>query len=189
VSRATEQRVSEGRAGLAHTVRVRPLQIAKAVGAAVTFAATATGLIFGLWPALKPVEPPATKGATLTAVTLDRATRGQYLDRSFLGRSGYGPAQLERPGELISFDFKIKGYLDKRLPLRWQLVDARTGDQVAESRDLFIIPVANDDQNSWSIWVPLPRGRSRRFFVEIELLDERAAVPLGRVRSDRFGGT
>jgi hypothetical protein len=191
VTGSTEQReprARDGRRGSLDTLRRRPVQIAKALATAVTFAATGTGLIFGLWPALKPDAPPATRRATLTNVTLDHIRFGQYLDRKALSRSGYPRAQLERPGALVSFDFNIRGYRNKDLPLQWQLVDATSGDQVARSRDLLITPEANEEQNSWPVWVPVPRGRSRRFFVEIELFDDRGAVPLGRIRTDRFGG-
>jgi hypothetical protein len=146
-----------------------------------------TGLIFGLWPALQPSEPPTIKGAILTNVTVDHVSFGQYLDRIALIRSPYPPAQLERPGALVGFDFNIKGYRNKVLPLQWRLIDAKTGDQVDRSRDLLLTPAANEDQNSWSVWVPIPRGRSRRFFVEVELLDDHG-YPLGRVRTDRFSG-
>jgi hypothetical protein len=159
------------------------------MGAVVTFAATMTGLIFGLWPTLRPVEPPATKGAALTNVTVDRVSFGQYLDRGAYSRSPFRRAQLQRRGALVGFDFNIKGYLHKHLPLRWQLLDARTGDQVAQSPDLFTTPRADEDQNSLLIWVPVPRARGRRFFVEIQLLDDRGAYPLGRIRTHRFSGT
>jgi hypothetical protein len=42
--------------------------------------------------------------------------------------------------------------------------------------------------NSWSIWVSVPPGRTRRFFVELELLDDRGTVPLERLRTRRFAG-
>jgi hypothetical protein len=187
VSGSTEQRVSERQAGALRTWRLGSAQVAKAVGATVTFAVTMTGVIFGLWPTLKPQEHPATRGATLTNRTVDHISFGQYLDRIALSRSPYPPAQLKRPGALVSFDFNIKGYRNKALPLQWRLVDARTGDQVQRLRDLIVTPAASEDQNSWSIWIRVPRGRSRRFFVEVELLDDQTH-PLTRIRTDRFRG-
>jgi hypothetical protein len=169
-------------------VRLRPVQLAKAVTAAVSFAATATALIFGVWPALKPDDPPVTKAATLTNVTLDRMTFGQYLDRIAQSHAGYRRPQLERAVAVVGLDFNIKGYRQQHLPLQWRIVDARTGDQLDQSRDLFLTPEAREDQARWSVWVPVPRGRDRRFFIEVELLDDRGVVPLGQVRSDYFGG-
>jgi len=171
------------------SLRLRPHQIAKAIAAVVTFAATMTGLIFGLWPTLKPTDPPATKGATLSIEAVDHVSFGQYLDRVRLSRSPYRPAQLEHRGVLVFFHVTVKGYLNKHLPLEWQLLDARTGDQVARSWGLSFIPRAGADNNSVPIWVPVPRGRDRRFFVEVQLLDNRRATPLGRARTNRFSGT
>jgi hypothetical protein len=148
-----------------------------------------TGLTFGLWPALKPEEPPASKGATLRNLTLEKLSFGQYLDRIAQSRSGWHPAQLDRQGALVSVDIEIEGYRNKRLPLRLQLIDSRTGEQVALSRERYVNPEANKDQGSYPIWVPLPRGRGRRFFVQIELLDDRGVVPLRHVRTHTFSGT
>jgi hypothetical protein len=181
--------VSRDEGGSLHGARPRPVQIAKAIAAVVTFAATMTGLIFGLWPTLKPTEPPATKGATLSNPTVDHISFGQYLDREAQPRSSFRSAQLEHRGALVGFDLNVKGYTDEKLPLKWQLFDARTGDQVGRWGDRFYIPRAGDDHNSLSIWVPVAHGRDRRFFVEIQLLDNRGAVPLGRLRTKRFSGT
>jgi hypothetical protein len=191
MSASTERQASGAsveQAASSHSGGLRPVQIVRAIGAAVTFAATVTGLIFGLWPALRPAEPPAAKGATLTNATVDRASFGQYLDRTGSSRSPFRPAQLDRRGALVGFDFNIEGYVGRDLPLRWQLIDARTGEQVRQSRDYFMTPSANEDKNSWWIWTPVPHRRGHRFFVEIQLLDDRAGVPLGRIRTDPFSG-
>jgi hypothetical protein len=192
MNKSTTQRTppaSEVQAGLFHRWRIKPTQIAKAVSAAVAFAATMTGLIFGLWPALKPAGAPTIKGATLNKVKIERMNFGQYLDRIPLSRSGYRQARLHRNGVRVSFNLDIKGYRTKHLPLQWQLIDARTGDRVAHSRDLFLTPEATEDQGAWRIWLSVPRGHERRFFVEVELLVDRQVAPLDQVRTRRFAGT
>jgi hypothetical protein len=88
----------------------------------------------------------------------------------------------------VEFDYAIAGYEGKRLPLRWQLVDARTADQVAQSEDIAIKAQAMADRGTWFVWVPLPRGRARRFFVQIQLYKPAGTVPLSRVRTARFAG-
>jgi hypothetical protein len=118
------------------------LWIAKVTAVVVTFAATMTGLIFGLWPSLTPTEPPATKRATLSNATVDHVSYGQYLERAGFSRSSHRPAQLKPRGVLVAFDLNVKGYLNERLPLHWQLIDVPTGDQLNESRDLFYVPKA-----------------------------------------------
>ena len=192
MNNSTTQRTpptSEHPAGSFHSLRIRPTQIAKAISATAAFAATMTGLIFGLWPALKPEGPATIKGATLSKVEVDRMDYGQYLDRIVRSRSGYRPARLHRHGVLVTFHFDITGYRTRHLPLQWQLIDARTRDRVAHSRDLFLTPDATEDQGNWRIWLAVPRGHDRRFFVEVELLDDRQVVPLGQVRTQRFAGT
>jgi hypothetical protein len=192
MSASTQQRrssVSQEKAGALDKPWPGPVQLAKAIAAFATFAATMSGLIFGLWPTLKPAEPPATKGASLSNATVDQVSFAQYLDRVTQSRSPYRPAQLQSRGAVVTFDLNVKGYPDKRLPLQWQLIDARTGGQVGQSRDLSFVPTATDDHNSLLIWMPVPRGRNRRFFVEILLLDAGGVIPLGRIRTHRFSTT
>lgn len=154
----------------------------------IAVAATATTLILGGEPGV-PDRPPATKGGSLTIKTLDRVSFGQYLDRIDATRSDYPRAQLQQIGTLVGLDIKVAGYSDKRLPLRWRILDARTGDEVQQSQeDRYYIPHAREDNNSWPIWVPLPRGRDRQFFVEFELFDDRGATPLDQARTDRLTG-
>jgi hypothetical protein len=135
-------------------------------------------------------EPSRTKAATLSNPTLDRnISFGQYLDRKEISRVPYQAAELRRRGAFLAFDFKIEGYKGKRLPLQWQLIDARTGDQLRESKDVALHPDAETDQASWDFWVPVPRGADRRFFVQLQLYNDRGSVPIGRLRTATFGGS
>jgi hypothetical protein len=144
------------------------------------------GIFFMLWPSLRPDDTPATKAARLSNPTLDRnISFGQYLDRKKLSRKPYQPEQLARRGAYLLFDFRVQGYEGKRLPLRWQLVDARTGDQVDQSSDISIRPDADTDQASWDFWVPFPHGH-RRLYVQLQLYDEDGTVPIGRLRTAEY---
>ena len=142
-------------------------------------------LLLALKPLLDGSAP--VKAAELRNATLDRdISFGQYLDRKHMSRESYTAPLLARQGALVTFDFRIEGYKDKRLPLRWQLFDAQTGDQTKQGSDVSIIPTADIDQASWDFWVPVPRGDDRRYFVQLQLYDDREAVPIGWLRTATF---
>jgi hypothetical protein len=168
--------------------RLRALpRVARAIAAIVGFLATAIGIVFGLWPSLKPDPPPTDRGATLSDAQVDAGmTFGQYLDRIEQSRGPYGKADLARSGAFVEFDFSVRGYKDKPLPLRWQLVEARSGVQLDQSRDLRLEPEVSTDAGSWNVWVPVPR-RARRMYVQIQLYNPAGTVPIGRVRTTEFG--
>jgi hypothetical protein len=171
--------------------RERLLGSARAISAVVAFIGMLLGVIFVLWPSLIPPSPPATKSATLQELTLDQnVTFGQYLDRIEQSRAPYEPNTLARRGALVEFEFVITGYRDKRLALRWQLINAETRDQIDRSRDILIAPSATTERGTWNVWVPNPKRRSRRLYVQLQLYDDRAGgSPIARLRTPRFTST
>jgi hypothetical protein len=161
-------------------------RVARAIAGAVGCAATILGVVFVLWPSLKPEAPPTDRGARLShAQVAPDLTFGEYLDRIEQSRRPYGPAVLGRRGAYVEFDFSVRGYKGKELPLRWQLLDARTGAQLDHSRALRIEPAVNTDAGSWNVWTPLPPG-TRRMYVEIQLYNDAGTVPIGRIRTPDF---
>lgn len=157
----------------------------RGIVAAVGFAATVIGLIFVLWPSLKPEPPPADRGATLSNAQVEPGmTFGEYLDRIGQSRRPYDRTVLAQRGAYVEFDFSVRGYKDKRLPLGWQLLDARLGAPLGQSRALRVIPQADRDAGSWNVWIPLRRS-ARRMYAQIALYND-AGVPIGRVRSPLF---
>jgi hypothetical protein len=159
---------------------------ARAIAGMVGFAATVMGALFVLWPSLKPQAPPTDRGATFSHAQVEPdLSFGEYLDRIEQSRGPYGPADLARRGAYVEFDFSVRGYKDKELPLRWQLIDARTGAQLDHSRDLRIKPLVATDAGSWNVWIALP-PRARRLYVQVQLYDDGGTVPIGRVRTPTF---
>jgi hypothetical protein len=181
--RDTHERFASGLAVL--------LGSAGSMSALVAFIGTGLGIVLVLWPSLTPEGRPATQSATLEKLTLDRkVTFGQYLDRIKLSRTPFKANQLARRGALLKFDFIITGYRDKRLQLRWQLIDADSGEQLDQSSDILITARATTDRGTWDVWVPNPKRRYRRLFVELAFYDDRPnGVPLGRLRTPLFAST
>jgi hypothetical protein len=167
-------------------MRSLPVRIARWVSAVVGFVATLLGVIFVLFPAIKPQGPPPTKHASLTNPTPEQLSWAQYLDRMELDRKPYDASALRRRGIVVGFDYAVDGYRNKRLPLRSQLIDARRGDQLRHSRDTLLVPEASTDGGAWSVWVPLPRRTVPRAYVELQLFEDSGRVPIARVRTRQF---
>jgi len=166
-------------------LRVLP-RVGRGIASALGLAATVIGIVFVLWPSLKPDPPPVDKGASLSHAQVDPGlTFGQYLDRIEQSRGPYGPDLLARRGAFVEFDFSVRGYKDKHLPLRWQLLDARTGIQLDHSSDLRVTPDVNTDAGSWNAWIPLPPA-AHRVYVQIQLYNDAGTVPIGRIRTPPF---
>jgi hypothetical protein len=157
--------------------------IVQGVTGAVALAGAITGLVFAFWPSIRPSAPPAEKSATLDQLAADEViTRRQYFDRAQLPSTGFQPKQLARRGLYVTFDLAIDGYKGKKLPLRWELVNATTGNQTADSESTLFKPLADSDKASWQEWIPLPSGR-HRYVVYVRLYDPTARVPLASQRS------
>ena len=186
MSAADDRAPPEARGSHEPNLRSLPVRIARWTSALVGFVAALLGVLFVLFPALKPEGPAPTKGAMLSNPVREMLSWGQYLDRKDLDRSPYDDAALRRPGIFVEFDYAIEGYKDQALPLRWQLIDARGGDQLGKSRDTQIVPEAATDKASWDVWVPLPRRHVQRVFVQLQLFEQRGTVPIGRLRTPAF---
>jgi hypothetical protein len=79
-------------------LRVLP-RVGRGIASAVGLTATVIGIVFVLWPSLKPDPPPVDKGASLSHAQVDSGLSfGQYLDRIEQSRKPYGPADLARRG-------------------------------------------------------------------------------------------
>jgi hypothetical protein len=179
----------QGEAAVDAVLRALPVRVARWTSAVVGFVATLLGVVFVLFPAIKPEGPPATKRASLSNPAVASLSWAQYLDRMDLDRAPYDASALRRRGVFVEFDYSIDGYRNKALPLRWQLIDARRGEQLRHSRDTLIVPEARTDAGTWSVWVPLPRRRVTRAYVELQLYEDSGQVPIGRVRTAPFAAS
>jgi hypothetical protein len=163
------------------------IRVAKAVAAIVAFCGTLLGIIFVLWPSLKPEGPSPTRRVALSELTLERpVTFGAYMRRINQPSGGLERAVLERRGALVSFHFVIEGYKDRALPVAWQLIDARSGEPIDANKDIRLTPEARKDSGTWPVWVPLPSGRPRHVFIEIQLFEPRGVVAVRTLRTKEF---
>jgi hypothetical protein len=164
------------------------LSLVTKISGAATAISAVLGVVFILWPQLKPEPPPPVKSAQLAKLTVDRkVTFGQYLDRFDLPKDAFSANQLARQGVFLQFRIETTGFKGKELPLKWELFDAKSGNQVGESKSTFVEPGANTDSLSWHAWVPLP-GRKGPFFVLVQLLNEKGIIPLDRLQTRPFPG-
>lgn len=163
------------------------LRISKAIAALVAFTGTVLGIIFLLWPSLKPEPPSPTHRVALSELKLERpVTFGAYLRRIHQDPGGLEDAVLNERGALVSFDFVIEGYKKRSLPLTWQLIEANGGDVLKENRDITLKPEVTKDSANWAAWVPLPRGHRRRVFIEVILYEPRGVIAMKTLRTGTF---
>jgi hypothetical protein len=156
------------------------------VAAAVGIVSGLVGLMFVLLPNLQPEPPARHKGVKLTRLDFQpRLTFRQYLQRVDQPATSFTPERLSQPGAFLEYRFVITGYKGQRLPVRYELIDASSGDQVAEARPFTIEPLAAQDSGTWHAWVPLPR-RARRLFVILQVFQPEGVVPLDRLRTASF---
>ena len=102
---------------------------------------------------------------------------GDFCRRRGLPCDGYNSADLQRPGNVVSYTVEAVGYAGKELAVRWSMYDAETRARVAEPAlndqdgwpDGLYTPAAERDRNSGELWVPLP-PMAGEFFVRLELL-------------------
>ena len=100
-------------------------------------------------------------------------------------------AFLQRRGLLIEFDYEAEGFRGKRLPIQWELVDAKTNDRVAGDDAVGIKPSTNHEAAKWFVWVPAPKA-GRRYYVTVTIYQPRKGevdVPLADFDTAEFSGT
>jgi hypothetical protein len=185
-SRRTSRRRRRRFAGAAGAKSV--VALVTQVGAVAGAIGAVLGVVFVLLPSLKPEPPPAEKRADIGVLKVERPiTYAQYLQRTGLPGGDYGTSYLRRQGLFVQFDVSIVGYKGKRLPLRWSLYEADSGDEVSEAKGTTLRADAATDRATWHIWAPLPRRRGR-FFLLIQLFDPKGVVPLDRAQTEPFSG-
>jgi len=116
------------------------------------------GLVFLLFPDLRPDPTPDESSATLSQPTLEQpVTFGQYLDRVESPRDPYTPEQLAEGGAFVVLQVEIKGYNGERLPTRWYVLDTGTHEIVNQQSRRYVFEPDRDVATfSWPVWAAVP---------------------------------
>jgi hypothetical protein len=85
---------------------------------------------------------------------------------------------------LLELELTVKGYRKQALPLKWELIDADTGEQVGESQSTIFRPEVDDDTGVWPVWIPLPTPGNYR--VRVVLARRGHVVPLASLETPPF---
>lgn len=166
-----------------------------AIGVAVAIVVGVVGLVFDLWPDLKP-DPRTENRAELEVAAVDHGitvdewlkertfTEEAYLrERDRYLNQGPGPKPneadlegiLELKGLRASVACTIHGFEDRSVNLRWSLYDAREqrrvdNDNFSNVLAVRLKPSAPADSVVADVWVPEPPRRGR-YFLRAALYD------------------
>ena len=168
-----------------------PLVYVGQAAGVVALIASVVGLLFVFKPGWKP-EPPPDVG---TLKIVDSSVRqpvtfGRYLERVRLPPMDMTKAFLQRRGLLVEFDYEAEGFRGKRLPIQWELVDAKTNERVVADDAVGIEPSTNHEAAKWFVWVPAPDA-GRRYYVTVTIYQPRKGdvdLPLADFDTAEFDG-
>jgi hypothetical protein len=187
-----EEPAGQGRNPLAYFFKKRnPLVYVGQAAAVVGLIGGVVGLLFIFKPGWKPQPPPDVGTLKIVESSVRQpVTFGRYLERVRLPPLGLTKAYRQRRGLLIEFDYQAAGFRGKRLPMQWELVDAKTNDRVRGNDAVGITPSTNNEAAKWFVWVPAPEA-GRTYYVTVTLYQPRKGdvdVPLADFDTPEFAG-
>jgi hypothetical protein len=180
------------RGPLAYFLKKRnPLAYVGQAAALVGLIGGIVGLVFVFKPGWKPQPAPDVGTLKITdSSIMQPVTFRRYLERVRLPAGDLTKAFLDRRGLLIEFDYQAAGFRGKRLPIQWELVDAKTnervivddpaGDDAGGNDAVGITPSTNNEAAKWFVWVPRPEA-GRAYYVTVTIYQPRKGdvdVPL-----------
>ncbi len=194
-----EEPAAKRKSPLAYFLQKRnPLVYVGQAAGIVALVASVVGLLFVFKPGWQPKPPPDIGTLKIVDSSVRQpVTFGRYLERVRLPPLGVTQAFRKRPGLLIEFDYEAAGFRGKRLPIQWDLVDAKTNDRVSVDDDdeggngaVAIMPSTNQEAAKWFVWVPAPEA-GRRYYVTVTIYQPRKGdveVPLADFDTAEFDG-
>ena len=161
------------------------------ISAIVGLIAGVLGLVFLVFPALRPEPAPDTGAVQVSDVRVRQPVSfGRYLKRLKLPPGQLTAEYLARRGVMIEFQTQIEGFKGKQLPLRWELNDAATNDVVDEDQAVTIKPSTNNEGRTWFVWAPAPETGGK-YYVTVTIYQPpkgEVDVPLEAFDSPEFTG-
>jgi hypothetical protein len=169
------------------------------LAAAVALAATVIGVLaaatavfdwFGEKVDPPPPPPPAEIDARVLRVYMRSPSERlvDYLRETNQSTAGLSKFEGAERGYVFNVRVRLQGNQDSRLPLRWSIIDANTGeplrDPIYNQTATVFQPRGPDHARTWPFWVPYP-PRKGRFFLRTTLLDEKRQ-PLDEAESKPF---
>jgi hypothetical protein len=172
--------------------KLNPLAHVGPAAAVVGLIASVVGLVFLFKPDLQPKPAPDIGSLKIVDSNVRQpVTFGRYLERVRSAPGTLTEETLRRRGLLVEFDFVAEGFRGKRLPIQWDLVDAKTNDRVSGDGALGITPSTNNDAAKWFVWVPAPAA-GRTYYVTVTIyrpLKGEGDVPLADFDTPQFSGS
>jgi hypothetical protein len=168
----------------------RTITLAKKGGVVVGLISALVGLVFLLFPQIKPErhQPTADQTASVSGMVLNpRTTQEQFLAYSDQSKLGFTRQQLEVVGASAFARVQIVGYRGRTLILERQLIDATTGNVIGQARDFRVTPPAEKVTHRWWDWTRLRPGRGN-YIVVIKVLDDKQHAAIACGQSKPFGG-
>lgn len=163
-----------------------PMTYVTQTGAVIAVLSGLAGFVFLLVPQLKPEPPPAKRSVTIELLSFAPGVSfREYLLRTNLPTGLYTPRKLAERVALVQFRYQSVGYRGEALPIRSELFDADSRDQVHELEAISLAIDVNDESGVWHAYAPLPARRGR-YFLLVQLMDPRGAVPLDRLETETF---
>src|SRR5215217_1804105 len=141
-----------------------PAAVLGIAATAVGLISSVVGLVLVVRPDLQPEPPARAKSVHLRELDFEsRVTRRQYLQRFDLPTTSFRATDLRAPGAFLEYRYEINGYKGDRLPVKYELIDARTGDEAKQGKPFLLEAVAPEDAGTWHAWVPYP-NRTGSFY-------------------------
>lgn len=166
-----------------------PTYVQWASGVVGLLTATA-GLVFLFWPEGRPQADPTTAAGSVALTVEDPVTYRQYLLLENVDPELSSPHTLDRRGAVVKVSGQLSGYRNRRVTMRWLLIDETGGPALQNARRSFTPD--RDGPFTQRIFVEVPKPG--RYKVRVQLFPpeaerEAGIAPLADEDTESFAWT